>query len=75
MSADILTSLPTRDADTLTRPAFAMPPGAFDGHVHVFEGGDRYPHVAKPHYTLPDGGLRKLNALARASSRQRLSLP
>ena len=63
MSTDILTSKPMRDAHTLTRPAFEMPPGACDSHVHVFEFGARYPHVAQPHYTLPDGKLTQLDAM------------
>jgi predicted TIM-barrel fold metal-dependent hydrolase len=49
-----------RGADTLTRPAFTMPPGACDSHVHVFEAATRYPSVSTPHYTLPDGTLRQL---------------
>jgi predicted TIM-barrel fold metal-dependent hydrolase len=49
-----------RGADTLTRPAFTMPPGACDSHVHVFEAATRYPSVSTPHYTLPDGTLSQL---------------
>jgi len=64
MSDTILTSKPMRDAQTLTRPAFAVPPGACDAHVHVFESAARYPRVDKPHYTLPDGGLEKLERMA-----------
>jgi 2-pyrone-4,6-dicarboxylate lactonase len=60
MSSTILTSKPMRDAQTLTRPAFAMPAGACDSHVHVFEAAGKYPSVATPHYTLPDGSLAKL---------------
>jgi predicted TIM-barrel fold metal-dependent hydrolase len=60
MSANILTSKPMRDARTLTRPSFAMPSGACDSHVHVFEAAARYPSVDAPHYTLPDGSLDKL---------------
>ena len=63
MSADILTSKPMRDAQTLSRPLFEMPAGACDSHVHVFESEARYPHVAKPHYTLPDGPLTKLDSM------------
>ena len=64
MSHEVLTSTPTRDATTLARPAFKMPAGAWDSHVHVFESEQRYPHVAAPHYTLPDGPLTKLNQMA-----------
>lgn len=64
MTNEVLTSTPTRDALSLTRPNFEVPAGACDSHVHVFESEDRYPHVDKPHYTLPDGPLVKLNKMA-----------
>jgi 2-pyrone-4,6-dicarboxylate lactonase len=64
MSAEVLTSKPMRDAHTLARPLFTMPARACDSHVHVFESGERYPHVDQPHYTLPDGPLTKLAAMA-----------
>ena len=73
-SAEILTSTPMRDASTLTRPSFAMPPGACDGHVHVFEQGQQYPSVPKPHYTLPDGGLTKLVRMGEATSLSRFAI-
>ncbi len=73
-SAEILTSTPMRDASTLTRPSFAMPPGACDGHVHVFEQGQQYPSVPKPHYTLPDGGLTKLVRMGEAMSLRRFAI-
>lgn len=60
MSDETLTSKPMRDAQTLARPAFPVPPGACDAHVHVFGPAERYPRVAKPHYTLPDGNLAQL---------------
>src|SRR5260370_550361 len=63
MSEIILTSKPMREAQTLTRPSFVVPPGACDSHVHVFESPDRYPRVDNPHYTLPDGSLDKLNRM------------
>ena len=74
VSAEILTSTPMRDASTLTRPSFAMPPDACDGHVHVFEQGQQYPSVAKPHYTLPDGGLAKLIRMGEATSLRRFAI-
>jgi 2-pyrone-4,6-dicarboxylate lactonase len=61
---DILISEPLRAASTLTAPAYAVPRGAVDGHVHVFESEDRYPKVPKPHYTLPEGRLTQLQAMA-----------
>ncbi|NML45330.1 amidohydrolase family protein [Ramlibacter sp. G-1-2-2] len=60
-----------RSAASLSRPAFEVPPGACDCHVHVFESGERYPHVAKPHYTLPDGNLRQLQAATAALGLER----
>jgi 2-pyrone-4,6-dicarboxylate lactonase len=71
MSETILTSKPMRDAQTLTPPAFAVPAGACDSHVHVFEAAERYPRVDKPHYTLPDGGLKKLQRMAEVMQLQR----
>ncbi|QBR03665.1 amidohydrolase family protein [Paraburkholderia pallida] len=52
-----LVSTPMRDCQTLERPAFAVPDLACDAHMHVFGPLDRYPCVARPHYTLPDGKL------------------
>src|SRR5271165_5067090 len=57
MSDEPLVALPLRALETISRPAFPMPPGAWDMHVHIFGAAERYPHVAKPHYTLPDGTL------------------
>jgi 2-pyrone-4,6-dicarboxylate lactonase len=71
MSETILTSKPMRDAQTLTRPTFAVPPGACDSHVHVFESAERYPKVDKPHYTLPDGSLEKLERMTDAMKLER----
>jgi len=71
MSSTILTSKPMRDAKTLTRPTFTVPAGACDSHVHVFEANDRYPSVATPHYTLPDGSLGELRRMTEALSLQR----
>ena len=73
-SAEILTSTPMRDASTLTRPSFTMLPDACDGHVHVFEQGQQYRSVAKPHYTLPDGGLTKLVRMGEATSLRRFAI-
>ena len=52
-----LISQPMRAPETLERPAFAVPPGACDAHMHVFGPLETYPCVARPHYTLPDGTL------------------
>jgi 2-pyrone-4,6-dicarboxylate lactonase len=40
-----------------TPPAFAVPKGACDTHMHVFGPQADYPRVPNPHYTLPDGDL------------------
>ncbi len=72
MSSAILTSKPMRDADTLTRPAFAMPAGACDAHVHVFEASAKYPSVDGPHYTLPDASLAKLRRMTNVLALQRM---
>lgn len=71
MSHDVLTSKPMRAAHTLTRPIFPVPAGACDAHVHVFGPADRYPHVALPHYTLPDGNLPQLQSALSALDIQR----
>ena len=63
MSTIPLVSKPMRDAGTLTRPAFLMPRFACDSHVHIFEDPSRYASVKTPHYTLPDGGLAKLQRM------------
>src|ERR1700730_7665972 len=71
MAETVLTSRPMRDAQTLTPPSFMVPPGACDSHVHVFESADRYPGVDKPHYTLPDGSLAKLQRMTDAMKLER----
>ena len=40
-----------------------MPAGACDVHMHVFGPLDRYPCVAHPHYTLPEGDLGHFRSL------------
>src|ERR1700693_953797 len=69
--SSMLTSKPMRDAHTLTRPVFAVPAGACDAHVHVFEAPAKYPSVASPHYTLPDGSLAKLERMTEALALER----
>jgi 2-pyrone-4,6-dicarboxylate lactonase len=63
MSADPLLSLPLRPLETISRPTFLLPAGACDVHVHIFGSAEKYPHVEKPHYTLPDGTLAQYRAL------------
>jgi 2-pyrone-4,6-dicarboxylate lactonase len=63
MSEEPEISKPLRPLEAISRPTVAVPAGAWDVHVHIFGPGDRYPHVAKPHYTLPDGNLAQYQAL------------
>jgi 2-pyrone-4,6-dicarboxylate lactonase len=63
MSGEPLLSLPLRALETISRPTFLMPPGAWDMHVHIFGPAERYSHVEKPHYTLPDGTLAQYRSL------------
>lgn len=69
-----LPSQPMRAAGSLSPPAFAVPAGACDAHVHVFGPLARYPHVARPHYTLPDGSLDKLRAMNAALGIERFAI-
>ena len=61
--AEPLVSEPMRSVASLQPPAFAMPPGATDSHMHAFGPAGKYPHVARPHYTLPDGTLEHYETL------------
>jgi predicted TIM-barrel fold metal-dependent hydrolase len=63
-----------RDASTLTRPQFAMPAGACDSHVHAFGPPERFPSVAHPHYTLPDGKPALLERMTRALGIERCAI-
>jgi 2-pyrone-4,6-dicarboxylate lactonase len=60
-----LVSQPMRPATTLEPPAFPVPAGAWDVHMHAFGPAERYPSVAHPHYTLPDGALAKYDDVRR----------
>jgi 2-pyrone-4,6-dicarboxylate lactonase len=63
MSDEPEISKPLRPLGTISRPTIAVPAGAWDSHVHIFGPADLYPHVPKPHYTLPDGNLSQYQAL------------
>jgi 2-pyrone-4,6-dicarboxylate lactonase len=63
MSDEPLLSLPLRPLETISRPTFLLPSGAWDTHVHIFGPPERYAHVEKPHYTLPDGTLAQYRSL------------
>jgi predicted TIM-barrel fold metal-dependent hydrolase len=49
-----------------TPPAFAVPRGACDCHVHVFGPADRYPFAGTRRYTPGDASVEDLAALHRA---------
>lgn len=72
MSNDRLISKPMRDPASLSAPSFVMPPLACDAHCHAFGPAERYPCVAEPHYTLPDGDAGQLAAMADALGIARL---
>lgn len=72
--SDILSSTPMRDAQTLSRPPFAMPKSACDSHVHVFGPAHHYAAVDKPHYTLPDGTLLLLERMTRTLGIERFAI-
>ena len=74
MSTEPLKSTPTRAATTLEKPLFAMPAGACDSHVHVFGPEADYPHVAHPHYTLPDGAPPLLERMTAALGIERFAI-
>ena len=74
MTHEILQSTPTRDAETLAKPQFAMPAGACDSHVHVFGPEAAYPRVPEPHYSLPDGPGHLLTRMGEALGIERFAL-
>src|ERR1700691_1772052 len=63
MNDEPLISLPLRHPEGISLPSFRMPSGAWDMHVHIFGSPERYSHVIKPHYTLPDGTLAQYHCL------------
>ena len=74
MSKVPLISLPLRPLETLSRPTFDVPVGAWDVHVHIFGPEQKYPHVAEPHYTLPDGNLSQYRRLMPVIGVQRFAI-
>ena len=64
MPAGNWTIEPLRPVETVTPPAFAMPPLACDSHMHVFGPTDIYPSSSNAKYAKPDGGLPEYRALA-----------
>jgi 2-pyrone-4,6-dicarboxylate lactonase len=72
VTRELAVTSPMRDAETNTRPTFALPPGSCDSHFHVFERG--YPHVAKPLYTFPDATLDQYRRMAQVLGLERMVL-
>jgi predicted TIM-barrel fold metal-dependent hydrolase len=72
MTPEFAVTTPMRDAETNTRPRFALPPGSCDAHFHVFEPG--YPHVAEPLYTFPDATLDQYRRMAQVLGLERMVL-
>ncbi|MFJ4686673.1 amidohydrolase family protein [Streptomyces sp. NPDC088789] len=72
MAADLPQPTPMRDAETVTPPDFAMPPGSCDTHFHVFEPG--YPVASDPLYGFPDGTLQQYLKLTERLGIERMVL-
>ncbi len=58
-----LVSEPIRPLAAVERPAFKVPVGACDAHMHVFGPEEIYPRVPHPHYTLPFGDVGHFQAM------------
>jgi 2-pyrone-4,6-dicarboxylate lactonase len=56
--------LPPPDPDPV-KPRYSPPPGACDGHCHIFGPAERFPYAAKRTYTPVDAPREKLAALHR----------
>ena len=56
------------------RPAFAMPPGAVDTHMHVVGPEDRYPWNPDRSYTPPDASLQQYRDMCRQTGLERVVL-
>jgi predicted TIM-barrel fold metal-dependent hydrolase len=50
--------------EAITRPGFAVPPGACDCHMHVFGAADRYPPATQRVYTPTPATLSMWRAVA-----------
>lgn len=53
-----------RPVDEVTKPAFLLPSGACDCHMHVFGPAELYPGVSDARYTLPEGSVVQYRAIA-----------
>ena len=66
------TSEPVRSPRELTPPAFEMPDGACDAHMHVFGPTDRYKSVPDARYSAPKSDIDDYLAVADALRLQRM---
>jgi predicted TIM-barrel fold metal-dependent hydrolase len=53
----------SREADTMRRPNFQLPPGTCDTHVHIWGPFDRFPVAKGAPYTPPERNKDDLRAL------------
>lgn len=56
--------LPPPDPNPV-KPKYAPPPGACDGHCHIFGPASRFPYAPERRYTPQDAGRETLDALHR----------
>jgi len=61
-----------RDADTNTKPVFAVPPLSCDTHFHVFEPA--FPHVAEAQYPFPQATLQQYRQVTEVLGIERMVL-
>ena len=66
------TSEPVRAPHALARPAFEVPDGACDAHMHVFGPVDRYPGVPNARYSAPKSEIDDYLAMADALHLRRM---
>jgi 2-pyrone-4,6-dicarboxylate lactonase len=66
------TSEPVRSPRELTRPAFDVPEGACDAHMHVFGPADRYKGVSNARYSAPKSDIGDYLAMADVLHLQRM---
>jgi 2-pyrone-4,6-dicarboxylate lactonase len=64
MSESAIRILPPPDASPV-KPKYAPPPGACDGHCHIFGPASRFPYAPDRRYTPQDAGRETLAALHR----------
>jgi predicted TIM-barrel fold metal-dependent hydrolase len=73
MSERAIRILPPPDANPV-KPNYAPPPGACDGHCHIFGPASRFPYAPERRYTPQDAGRETLAALHRRLGLERAVL-